>query len=392
MLNRRTLRVKAMQSLYSYFQCRQSDYHLAIEQIGTAFAPDLNSMEVQDPLLLNQSKEQAIAFFKEKFQDNPITYPEGTDTKVKKAASEAIAWYRNQIKNDRDHLRRHMLQEAELIYERYLWLLLLIEDLATQEWQEYQRKVNKGSQQAISDNFFRNKVVKTLRELPAFREAVTKYKLSWHNEQERLSGWYKEVLREDEKFKEYRQLENPDTATDLGFINHLIKQLFFKHEAFSTFFEERFLNWAEDKNIIKSMLSKTVKGLVADPEENEDAGTLAELSYNWEDDKAFFDDLYQQTLAHDDDFEARISKKIRNWDVERIAAIDKVMLKMALTEMVHFSSIPVKVTINEYIEISKLYSTKKSKQFINGILDVLSEEMKAEGLIKKSGRGLIDNK
>ena len=390
MLNRRTLRVKAMQSLYSYFQSRQSDYHLALEEISDAFKPDLNSMEVQDPIMLKESKETAVKLFEEKFEDNPITFPSGTEDKVKKAVTGAVVTYRNQLKQDKEHFRRTMLLESEKIYERYLWLMLLIEELAQQEHDEYLRRVNKGSQVQVSTNFYNNRVVKTLREMEEFRTALSQYKITCVEEQETLRSWYMELIREDEAFVAYRQLAEPSQEEDIAWINHLIKQLFFKHESFATFFEERFLNYAEDKSIIKSMLTKTVKGLFS--EDDPLAGGLAELSYNWEDDKAFFEDLYVHTLAHDEDFEKRISGKTKNWDIDRVATIDKIMLKMAMAEMIHFTSIPVKVTINEYIEISKLYSTKKSKQFINGVLDVLSEEMKAEGLIKKSGRGLIDNK
>lgn len=390
MLNRRTLRVKAMQSLYSYFQSKQSDYHLAMEQIAEAFQPDLNSMEVQDPIFLKESKEQATKLFEEKYEDNPITFPPGTDDKVKKAVTHAVVSYRNQVKQDKEHFRRTMLLESEKIYERYLWLLLLIEELAQQEHDEYLRRVNKGSKVLVSTNFYNNRVVVALREMQEYRSELSQYKISWAEEQETLRTWYMELIREEEAFAEYRQLAQPSQEEDINWINHLIKQLFFKHETFTTFFEEHFLNWAEDKSIIRSMLVKTVKGLFQ--EEDPLAGGLAELSYNWEDDKAFFEDLYVHTLANDEDFEQRISGKTKNWDIDRVATIDKIMLKMAMAEMIHFRSIPVKVTINEYIEISKLYSTKKSKQFINGVLDVLSEEMKAEGLIKKSGRGLIDNK
>jgi len=117
-----------------------------------------------------------------------------------------------------------------------------------------------------------------------------------------------------------------------------------------------------------------------------------ELSSNWEEDREFFTELFDSSLANDKSLEDVIHKKLQNWDMERLAMVDRILLKMAISEMIHFSSIPVKVTINEYIELSKLYSTPKSKQFINGILDTTSAELVESGVIKKSGRGLIDNK
>ena len=102
--------------------------------------------------------------------------------------------------------------------------------------------------------------------------------------------------------------------------------------------------------------------------------------------------MYDDTLDEEDQYEELIDEKAKNWDIERIATTDRILLKMAIQEMVNFPSIPVKVTINEYIEISKKYSTPKSKQFVNGVLDVIAVDLQKEGVIRKSGRGLIDNK
>src|SRR5690606_20232284 len=136
-------------------------------------------------------------------------------------------------------------------------------------------------------------------------------------------------------------------------------------------------------------VNKTIKMV----EENTDDNlALLDLSASWEDDKAFFEELYAETLKDDEKYEAMISESVQNWDVERVALMDKIILKMALCEMHIFRSIPVKVTINEYIEISKVYSTPKSKQFVNGVLDKLSQDLISSGAIRKSGRGLLDNK
>ena len=141
--------------------------------------------------------------------------------------------------------------------------------------------------------------------------------------------------------------------------------------------------------LMESLFQKTLKLF---EEENAQEIRLLELSTNWEDDRQFFDDLYHLTLQEWDQNETLIAQSVTNWDIERVALIDKIILKMALTEMMHFRSIPVKVTINEYIEISKLYSTPKSKQFINGVLDKMAQDLTTKGEIRKSGRGLIDNK
>ena len=153
-----------------------------------------------------------------------------------------------------------------------------------------------------------------------------------------------------------------------------------------TFLKSTTAAWVENKDIIKSLVNKTLKSIT-----DEDA-VLAPLSYQWEDDKQFFADIFDTTLKQELWSEKLIAESAKNWDKDRIAQVDMILLKMALSEMRNFPSIPVKVTINEYIEMSKKYSTPKSKKFINGLLDVLANDLMASGTIKKSGRGLIDNK
>jgi len=136
------------------------------------------------------------------------------------------------------------------------------------------------------------------------------------------------------------------------------------------------------------MLKKTIKSLDEDTQHIE----LIELSANWEDDSEFFKNLFTDTISNDDEYENIVSDFAQNWATERIAIVDMIILKMAVCEMLNFPSIPVKVTINEYIELSKNYSTQKSKIFVNGMLDKISVKLEKDGKIKKSGRGLIDNK
>jgi N utilization substance protein B len=119
---------------------------------------------------------------------------------------------------------------------------------------------------------------------------------------------------------------------------------------------------------------------------------IADISYNWEEDSEYVLELFKMTIKENNYLEELLKDKLQNWDIERVAMTDKVLLKMALAEMIYFPSIPTKVTINEFIEISKTFSTPKSKKFVNGILDGLCVELIDKGVIRKSGRGLLDNK
>ncbi len=109
-----------------------------------------------------------------------------------------------------------------------------------------------------------------------------------------------------------------------------------------------------------------------------------------EEDREFMEKLFTETVHHDNEYEKLVSDRTKNWEVDRIALIDVILLKMALCEILNFPNIPVKVTINEYIDISKDYSTPKSKAFINGIIDKLVIDLRELGSVKKTGRGLIE--
>jgi N utilization substance protein B len=137
------------------------------------------------------------------------------------------------------------------------------------------------------------------------------------------------------------------------------------------------------------MIEKTIKAY--DPGEKEKL-TLHALSLNWDEDREFIEGLYNESVGLEPRYRDLIARNTRNWEVDRLPLTDKIILEMAIAEILNFPSIPVKVTINEYIELAKNYSTPKSRQFINGILDVIAKELKESGSVKKSGRGLIDNK
>jgi N utilization substance protein B len=232
-------------------------------------------------------------------------------------------------------------------------------------------------------------VIELLRNYQPLQKEVIRRGLSWSTQRNFIKELYKDVLKNDPVYQEYIQLPAAGFEEDKNIVNHIIKHIVFKHEIATAFLSEADLSWPENKDVLKSMLTKTIK---AAEEGKSDSIQLLDLSPNWEDDKEFFANLYTYTLENDDAYEEIVSNKIKNWDVERVAALDKILLKMAIAEMFHFPSIPVKVSINEYIELSKVYSTPRSKQFVNGILDAIVAELTAKNLLKKSGRGLIDNK
>jgi transcription antitermination protein NusB len=390
MLNRRTLRIKAMQAIYSYMQAEGSDYLMALDMIEEAFAPDMNSMEPQDRKLLEGKKQIGTILFKEWYQSRELD-PEETDPAIIRAVNEAIAFYQKQVKKDFRFFSNQMLSAVEKIYDNYLVTLQILEALAQVIQQEESGRGRRFTEKKEPDSkrFLHNRVLQKLLDNKSYQQLVIRRNISWANDLDVIRQLYRNEIKKDEIFLAYLERENTSFEEDENLVRHLFKHIFFKEKNLQSLFEERDLNWVENKVIVKSMATKTLKLL---DEASDDSLAMLDLSANWEDDKVFFEDLYQHTVQEENRYEQMIATSVKNWDVERVALIDKIILKMALCEMHIFTSIPVKVTINEYIEISKIYSTPKSKQFINGVLDKLSQELTASGSIRKSGRGLIDNK
>jgi transcription antitermination protein NusB len=379
MLNRRILRVKAMQTLFAYQQCREANYHIGKQEIHETFLPDLNSMEVQNKELLAAQGAEAVNLYKQNYADTSYVCSEGSDEKINEEVTGAVATYHSRVRKDFEYLRKQMIVEAEKIADRYIWMLLLPVELA---------KLAAKSPKKKHENLANNKAIQLLAGHEQIQSTAIRRSIHWTANQEEVKQWYVEVLKKDTEYAVYQKLKNPDWTADFDFLKYMVKTLLFGNELFNSFMSEQTPYWSEDKPIIKSLVTKTLKNL--DPESPQ--FELEEFSYNWEDDKEFFKTLFENTVRVEAEYHALIAAKARNWEMDRIAKTDKILLEMAIGEMINFPGIPVKVTINEYIEISKNYSTPKSKVFINGILDVIAAELTEKGVIRKSGRGLIDNK
>jgi len=288
--------------------------------------------------------------------------------------------YESKVNNTKLTYRKRLIFDVKRIFDQYLELLLLMTEL--------QHVVKVGLKKNQKSNFISNKLIQVFHDSKELDQLVIKKGISWQNDLSVLRSWVKEVIKKDEKFMDYEGMADPTFEDDMDIVLYLYKSLIFKNKTIAAYFESIDLSWSENSSVLKSMVLKTIKSV----ETNESEPILMELSKNWDEDLLFLENIFDFTVKNEEEYHAIVAEKSKNWEIDRVALTDKIILEMALAEMMNFPSIPVKVTINEYIELSKLYSTPKSKQFINGILDVLSEELKKEGRIKKSGRGLLDNK
>ncbi|RZS94899.1 transcription antitermination factor NusB [Cecembia calidifontis] len=394
MLNRRILRVKAFQNLYAYEQCKASNFNLAKDQIREAFQPDLNSMEVQDKGQLKRDAAKAIEIFTNNLNKDILETDNVGNQKIVQEVKHALNYYHNANRKDFEFLSKNMITSAERLPQLYLFAIKILLAFSEHVAAEGDRK-RKFTQEKIKMtqgelNLAHNKILDKIRNSAEFKSACIRHMVDLEDLELEIKEWFRDYVKPLESYQEYIKIDNPSLEEDFEIADDILKKVIFKVDAILNFFSEKDLNWTENKSIVRSLASKVLKN-VKDNFEIE-GEVLPEIALNWEEDKEFFQNIFNLTVQNDDDNKDLIAKRTQNWDIERIAQTDKIILSMAITEMKNFPSIPVKVSINEYIDISKNYSTPKSKQFVNGLLDVLSKELTESGQIRKSGRGLLDNK
>jgi transcription antitermination protein NusB len=382
-----------MQTIYAFLQCKQSDFHVAIDLIDEKLTPGFEVVERPAPEVIEENKKKANELFKEYYQKKTSDLLTEEETEARDVATQAIDFYNKQVKKDFDYLAKNMIGDLEKLESIYLLLLILPKELlknAEQDLHNQENKFIKKNEIPFPKNLLNNSVIKLLNNNRTLQVETAKKNLSWVKEKDLINEWYLDIIKKDEEFLKYAALGKPSEEDDKKILSHLYKNIIFKLENFQPLFEDLGVRWDEDKEILKGMITKTLKSL---SEENIDYQLeLFTREDDWDEEKNFFEVLFRNTISRDKELEDVITSKTQNWDIERIALLDKIIIKMALTEMISFPGIPVKVTINEYLEISKRYSTPKSRQFVNGLLDTISGEMITNGIIKKSGRGLIDNK
>ncbi|MCK5208256.1 MAG: transcription antitermination factor NusB [Cyclobacteriaceae bacterium] len=390
MINRRSLRIKAFKNLYSYESCKGANYLMGLDMIDKMFSPDLNSMEIIDKDELNRKKALAIEDFDHHFDEEKREFD--SNPEVEKDVKEALNYVKNENRSDLKRLSKDLLDEAPKVTNDHLLVLSLLEEMAFQnkEYSDEKKSLAKilGEKVRSKTNLYNNRIVAELKKNDAYQKLKKDHKINWSSREDLLKNWYKIVHNKDEAYKAYIKKESANYEEDWEILDYLCRRVIFKNDIFTSFFEDIDMDWSENKPIVRSLVLKTLKSV---KEESDDL-QIADISYNWEDDSEYVEELFKITVQENDYLKNLLKGKLQNWDIERVAMTDKVLLKMALAELIYFPSIPTKVTINEFIEISKTFSTPKSKKFVNGILDGLATELVNKGIIRKSGRGLIDNK
>ena len=378
MLNRRLIRIRAMQALYAYKQAEGANFQLSLDLIADNFAPDLNSMEFQDREKLEGYKKLGQQLLQEAFsrqEEDDFKAPKEVVTSVERAKD----YFLLKNKKDVEHYANRMVMEAEKVYDFYLQILLLFIELADRAAHD-ERTVTESK---IADN----QIIKALRHERILESQAIRRNVSWSTEQVLVAKLYREVLRSNTHYVEYCSKKNHTLEEDFAFLKYILKNVILKNELTWEYFEKLDLYWIDDIETLRSAVTHTFQSFVEDGKFK-----ISLLDAEWEERKEFLQTLYRKSIVEQKELEEILIPKLKNWEIERISGTDQILLKMALVEMLNYPSIPVKVTINEIIEIAKDYSTPKSGQFVNGILDSISKELKESGKIRKSGRGMLDNK
>jgi len=218
---------------------------------------------------------------------------------------------------------------------------------------------------------------------PVIGKYAEKPYLIWREEDVLLKNIYKDI-QEQEFFKAYL---SSDKSRDeqLEFLKSFYRYLAFDNESFDQRMEEFEMHWEDERHPI----ANAVKKMLENPE-NKEALKLPSLSKNRSEDLEFAEALFKKTLEHQTEYEDLVDANTPGWDKDRIAVADLLLMVMAITELINFPHIPVKVTLNEYLELAKIYSTPQSSRFLNGILDNITGILRKDERIVKKGRGLIE--
>jgi N utilization substance protein B len=294
---------------------------------------------------------------------------------------------------DMQRAEDRLIKSVESLYDLYIYQLSFIREIMEFAEQKIEERRNKRlpSPEDLNPNlrFVENAFLRTLINSPAFTKEVSRLKISWGNYPEIVRNIYTAFAESDE-YAQYMLAEENSFSQDKKIASTLFFNYIIASESFEKLFDDMVAGWSDDLSIAAFFVQKTFNAIKS----AEPFRKLPPLFKNAdktddEGDYRFMIDLQRRIMLHDDEYKEIITAHTRNWDFDRIPHTDVIILKMALAELQSFPTIPIKVTLNEYIELSKMFSPPKSSLFINGILDKLIVRLTEDGKIKKTGRGLI---
>ncbi|MBR5492805.1 MAG: transcription antitermination protein NusB [Alistipes sp.] len=294
------------------------------------------------------------------------------------------------MKSDADSLmasEKMLVTSIDKTYDLYFLLMSLVVEMAQYAEQRQEAAKNKKlpTYEDLNPNrkFVDNAVIRLLAQSDSVNDYLASRKLSWAKYPELVKALYTQ-LEQSDYFKKYMTSQESSFREDLALITEFYTRELEESEILESALDEMSILWNDDLGFALIMVTRTLSNMRAS---HTDVKVLPKFKSI--EDLDFARELFAKAAVNFDNYQEEIEKYTRNWDVERIAFMDNLIMATAVAELVTFPSIPVKVTLDEYIEIAKYYSTNGSSTFINGILDKIVASFTEEGKINKSGRGLI---
>lgn len=269
------------------------------------------------------------------------------------------------------------------LYILHLYLLLKVAQYAEKDAANRAAKhLPSDEDKAFTPRLYSNPCTQSLANHKEFLNIVAKYKLNQDIDNDHVRVMYN-AFADTPEYKAYLALTEPTNEEHAKILLELYRVLL-ANDLFIEISEDHYNNWPDDESLVVGAIKKTLKAMPVSGEFYKEFEPADETV------REFGEQLLRKTCQEDLALFEQIEPTLKNWDADRVAVLDMIMLKMALCELLHFPTIPTKVTLNEFVEISKIYSTDKSKDFINGILDRLMKKLLKEEKIVKEGRGLIE--
>jgi len=291
------------------------------------------------------------------------------------------AYYQNGGKNI-ETAEKELLFSLSKAYDLYNYLLMLIVAVTRYDIQQVERKeeMNRVAHinEEVSHRFCDNQFAMQLEANIQLQNYKTASKKTWDNEIPFIKNLYESIIA-SEIYQEYMALESTDYNIDREFWRKIYKNIVMKNEELDDVIEDMSLYWNDDREIVDTFILKTIKRF--DPANGENQELVPE--YKDIEDREFAQRLFRRTILNDEYYRELISRCVKNWEFNRLAYMDIVIMQTAVAELLSFPQIPVSVTINEYVEIAKWYSTPKSGSYVNGIIDAVAKRLKKEGKIAK---------
>lgn len=293
------------------------------------------------------------------------------------------AYYQNGSKNI-DTAEKELFFSLSKAYDLYNYMLALIVAITHESRRHLEVAESRAKREGTpmpSRKFADNRFALQLEGNKMLLEFTETQKKTWNDEPEFLKKIYTQIT-ESEVYQEYMESEEDNYQVDRELWRKLYRTLIENNDDLDSLLEEQSLYWNDDKAVVDSFVLKTIKRF------DEKKSSTQELlpEYDSEEDKDYARKLFRATIMNADEYQHYMSEASRNWDFSRLAYMDIVIMQIAIAEMITFPSIPINVTINEYVEISKLYSTPRSGSYINGMLDAIAHHLVESGRLLKQVR------